>query len=376
MRPLNLTVISHSCVLPANQRVWAKVVALDPEISLRLIAPLRWKSSLHGPLQFAPLPALAGQAIGIRVYWSGNLHLHTYSDLGPALTQEVPDILFLDEDPHSLVGWQILGIQAIMSFQTIITLKQNVPKRYPFPFSLIERALFRSTSAAAATSEECLAVARQKKYHQPVMVVHYPIDTRTFRPAEPDTSAADGRFHIGYAGRLVPEKGVADLIRAVGQAQAGQPVELHITGSGPEEKHLRALTAEQPGLGDRVHWTQTPHDKMAPWYQSLDALVLPSRTTPRWKEQFGRALGEAMACGKPVIGSDSGFIREMIESTAGGLLFPEGDVGALARAIGRLADDANLCRELGERGRQRVLDLYSVDAVAGKLIELIRSVPL
>ncbi len=376
MKPINLTVISHACVLPANQRVWAKVIELDPDISLRLVAPRRWKSSLHGRLDFAALPELAQQAVGVRVYWSGSLHLHTYSDLGPALTHEVPDILFLDEDPHSLVAWQILGIQAIMSFQTIITLRQNILKQYPFPFSLIERGLFRSTSAAAATSEECLAVAREKRYRQPAMVVHYPIDVAAFQPADGPEEAGNRPFRVGYAGRLVPEKGVDDLVHAVAQVREQQPVELLIAGDGPQKKRLLALVAGLPGMAEAVRWAEVPHDQMADWYRSLDVLVLPSRSTPRWKEQFGRVLGEAMACGVPVVGSNSGFIPEFIESTQGGLLYPEGDVGALAEAILKLSGDAALRREMGQRGRERVVALYSVEAVASKLVELIRSVPV
>jgi glycosyltransferase involved in cell wall biosynthesis len=376
MKSVNLTVISHACVLPANQRVWARVAALDRGIHLRLIAPHRWKSSLHGPLDFRPLPELFNQATGVRVYWSGNHHLHTYSELGPALTVEAPDIVFLDEDPHSLVAWQLLGVQAIMSFQTIITLRQNLRKRYPFPFSLIERALFRSTSAAAVTSEECLTVAREKRYRQPATIIYYPIDVEAFRPAPPPPGVGERPIRVGYAGRLVPEKGVADLIQAVARVQAQQPVDLIIAGSGPERQRLGALADSLPALAGRVQWSEMRHEQMAEWYHSLDLLVLPSRTTRRWKEQFGRVLPEAIASGRPVIGSDSGFIPELIDNTGGGLLYPEGDIEALAQTIVKLAGDAALREELAQRGRQRVEELYSLDAIAQKLVDLVRSVPV
>ncbi len=54
-------------------------------------------------------------------------------------------------------------------------------------------------------------------------------------------------------------------------------------------------------------------------------LALPSRTTPTWKEQFGRVIVEALWCGVPVVGSDSGEIPWLIELTGGGLTFPEGE---------------------------------------------------
>jgi glycosyltransferase involved in cell wall biosynthesis len=102
-------------------------------------------------------------------------------------------------------------------------------------------------------------------------------------------------------------------------------------------------------------------------YGRLDVLVLPSRTTPTWAEQFGRVLVEALWCGVPVIGADSGEIPWVINSTGGGLVVPEGDVEALRAAIVRLRDSPALRRELSERGRERVNEHFSVQAVAREL---------
>jgi glycosyltransferase involved in cell wall biosynthesis len=96
--------------------------------------------------------------------------------------------------------------------------------------------------------------------------------------------------------------------------------------------------------------------------RQCDVLVGPSRTTPRWKEQFGRMLVEAMACGVPVIGSTSGEIPNVIGDA--GLVVPEGDGVALRTAIARLRDDARERRDLAERGRARVLALFTQQAVA------------
>ncbi len=64
---------------------------------------------------------------------------------------------------------------------------------------------------------------------------------------------------------------------------------------------------------------------------AIDVFVLPSRTTPRWKEQFGRVIIEAQACGTPVIGSDSGAIPEVVGK--GGWIVPERDPPGLANAL-------------------------------------------
>jgi quercetin dioxygenase-like cupin family protein len=89
----------------------------------------------------------------------------------------------------------------------------------------------------------------------------------------------------------------------------------------------------------------------------LDALVLPSLTRPNWKEQFGRVLVEAMACGVPVVGSDSGEIPRVIGQA--GLSFPEGDAGALRASLAELMGSERRRAELGARGRIRVLEFIS-----------------
>jgi glycosyltransferase involved in cell wall biosynthesis len=94
----------------------------------------------------------------------------------------------------------------------------------------------------------------------------------------------------------------------------------------------------------------------------MDCLVLPSRTTRKWKEQFGRVLIEAMACEVPVIGSDSGEIPNVIGDC--GLIFREGDVDDLSSKLELLINDYDLRVELAERGRQRVLNNFTQEKVA------------
>ena len=106
----------------------------------------------------------------------------------------------------------------------------------------------------------------------------------------------------------------------------------------------------------------------------MDVLVLPSRqlshSALHWwyrvasKEQFGRVLIEAMACERPVIGSDSGEIPRVIGDA--GLVFRENDPKDLAECLAKLLSDESLCRELGLKGRQRVLNMYTWDDIVSR----------
>ena len=109
---------------------------------------------------------------------------------------------------------------------------------------------------------------------------------------------------------------------------------------------------------------------MPSFYTGLDALVLPSRTRPNWKEQFGRVLIEAMACGVAVLGSDSGEIPRVIGDA--GIVFPEGDVHMLAGSLRRLQTDSALRVRLCDAGRARVLANYTMRHVAEQTVAIWR----
>ena len=98
-----------------------------------------------------------------------------------------------------------------------------------------------------------------------------------------------------------------------------------------------------------------------PWYAQFDVLVLPSHTTATWKEQFGRVIIEALWCGVPVVGSDSGEIPWLIGLTGGGLRFPEGDPNT-RRRLTELRTSPELRRQLTRTGRAAVERMFSVPA--------------
>jgi len=174
-------------------------------------------------------------------------------------------------------------------------------------------------------------------------------------------------FVIGYLGRLVPQKGLLDLVEALPLLPAHLRVRL--IGDGVQKPQLLARAAEL-GVGDRLELVPWTNDVPAE-LRRLDALALPSHTTRGWKEQFGRVLIEAMSCGVPVVGSSSGEIPKVIGDA--GLIYPEGDVCVLAATLGRLAERPALHADLARRGRARVLERYTQAALARQYYEVYRT---
>ena len=136
---------------------------------------------------------------------------------------------------------------------------------------------------------------------------------------------------IGFIGRFVAEKGLPTLISAV--ARLEQNTRLVLAGSGPMEEELRQITGKV--LPGRTRFQRPlPRKQMPVLLGAFDALVLPSRTTAEWKEQFGRVLAEAMACGRLALGSNSGEIPAVLGDAR--LIFREGDSAGLARMLDAL----------------------------------------
>ncbi|MGH2521463.1 MAG: glycosyltransferase [Anaerolineales bacterium] len=256
--------------------------------------------------------------------------------------------------------------------QLILYSWQNILRQRRLPVRLLSQLTLRAAQHIFCASHEAITVLRRQGYRGGANVVPlFGLDTRYFFPRQANrlrTRLGLNGFGVGYVGRLVPEKGLETLLRAVAQTPAR--VQLLCLGDGPEQGQLQALT-QQLGIADRCQFRgAVVYDQVAEYLNALDLMVLPSRTTRNWKEQFGRVLVEAMACKVVVAGSDSGAIPEVVGNA--GRIFPEGDANALAAIITELAADPALRQTLAERGYQRVMGNFTVERYAEVILEVWR----
>ena len=141
---------------------------------------------------------------------------------------------------------------------------------------------------------------------------------------------------------------------------ARQPWRALFVGGGPMDDELSAFGAAHPG---RVRvLTGVAHDDVPEHLNAMDLMCAPSQTTARWREQFGRMLIEAMACGVPVVASRSGEIPHVVGDA--GLVVDEADVAPWTSAIDRLLGDSALRRDLSARGLARAHEKYAWPVVA------------
>jgi len=197
------------------------------------------------------------------------------------------------------------------------------------------------------------------------------VDMEYYKPALPaerqrlraKIGIAPDEFVIGYVGRFVKDKGIFDLLKAfrILQVQISRiRVRLLCIGNGPLKEYL---VSQKP---DVLIFSPGGASEVLPYYQVMNILVLPSRTMPGWKEQFGLVLTEAMACGVPVVGSSSGAIPEVIGDA--GLVFPEGNEQQLARHLQSLRTSLDLRYRLSELGKHRATEEYGAKQIACRTI--------
>lgn len=376
---MRVLVVSHACVVDINQELFVEI-AKFPGVELALVVPKMWRTGLRGKLAFRRLSKLRSKVYVLAAFLSGDdfrMHASFYPSWWKPIQDFNPDIIHIDEEAHALMTLQFALSGKRRGAKVLFCSFQNIRKSYPPPFSAVERMVFRASSCGVARTEEARSVLRSKGYSKKVFVI--PPAVKLSWCCAKDVSSLGTRspsrdITIGYVGRIAEEKGVGDFVSALSLLiERDEKFHSLIIGSGPGEEAVKRMVRDL-GLNGFVTMIPTvPHNRIAEYYNCMDILVLPSQTTKGWKEQFGRVLIEAMACGVAVVGSDSGEIPNIIRETGSGLIFREGDVNDLATKISQLLGDQEYRKFLGRQGKEGVEKRYSSKEVAKNFYQVYRS---
>lgn len=358
---MRVSLVSHAYTVGTNQE---KAVALSAHADVQVIAPSVWRSRNGDPLRRARPASDAFTFSACRVASAGrSTFVFDPIALGRALRRFDPDIVQIEIEAWTPAAAEVVAL-ALAGKRALVGFTWESQLRGRGLRTAVDRTVLRRYDALVAGNQRAVEVARLRGYAGDVTVAPQ-FGVRARDPLEVTDARAKGGarrgelglegFVVGFVGRLVPEKGIGDLLGAL---RGLDDVSGLVVGGGPELDAVRG--------GGLVAVGPVPHEEAAPLIGAMDVLVLPSRTTPRWEEQFGHVLVEAMALGVPVVGSDSGAIPEVIGDA--GLVFPEGEVAALRDRIVTLRDDPAYRDELASRGLARVYERFSHEHVAGQLV--------
>jgi glycosyltransferase involved in cell wall biosynthesis len=356
---MKVWVVSHAYVISVHHDKLRALAAL-PDIELTVLIPENWQTPTG--LVRLPQARFPYDVVVSRIARSGRIGAYRYLDCEP-LRRAHPDIVHAEVEPWSVAAFQL--VRAAAGAPVVLFTWENLEGPRRLLSRIIERFVLRRVAHVIAGNE----AARARMYRlgvPPARVTVLPqlgLDPARYAGGNAARARAAGAPRslgppvVGFIGRLVPEKGVDLLVEALD----GFDARLLVIGDGAERGALERRTIRWPT--GKATFTGSVDGTAVPDYLAcMDCLVLPSRTTPSWAEQFGHVLVEAMAAGVPVVGSSSGAIPEVIGEA--GLIFPEGDVAALRAQLATVFDDPVLRKRMVERGRARVERLYTNERLA------------
>jgi len=364
---MRVLLISHTCQSKTAGQPRAEGLSKSRSIDLRVLIPDRWY--LYGEWQLAQVPqnSLFACEVGKVIWpWLGpaQWYLHWYPHLAQILKEFQPHIIDLWEEPWGLVSAHTCWLRNRFLPKTKIVseTEQNINKSLPFPFEQFRSYTLKNIDSAIVRNQEAIEVLRAKGYKGPAEVVPNGVDINLFRPLDRNLCRRElglSGFVVGYVGRIVEEKGLMDMVEAL--VFCPEDTHLLFVGAGPFRRKLENRINEIKKTKQVDFLSNQTYEDLPRLMNAMDVLTLVSRTTPSWKEQFGRVIVEAQACQTPVIGSDSGAIPEVLDQ--GGLIVPERNPQALAVAIKQLYESPELRIKLGLFGRCQAEEKYSWEKV-------------
>ena len=368
-RPRRLLTFGHSYTVTLN-RCLAKEMSRAGrgawEVTAAAPVYFRGYNDLR-PTRLSSTPQELCPPVPLPAYLTRLIHVFYYGRKLRALLQEPWDLVHCWEEPYILAGAQAafwLPPQTPLVYRTA----QSLVKRYPWPFRQFEQyAMTRAAGWVCSGVQVDKALGARPLYAaRPMRLIPLGVDTEVFRP-DPAARAVTrqelgweegGPPVIGFLGRLAAEKGLGLLTGVLDRL--AEPWRALFVGAGPLERPLRAWAARHPGRARVL--TGVAHDQVPRHLAAMDVLCAPSQTTPQWREQFGRMLIEAFACGLAVVGSDSGEIPHVVGDA--GLVVGEKDAAGWAGALAGLLADPARRAELGRRGRERARQCFAWPVVA------------
>jgi len=368
---VKVLLISHSCQVRAEGQQRAQQLGRLPGIDLMVLSPDRWNEyGKYRGCQSPINPSYTFVEGKIRFPWTGpaQWYFHYYPGLAKILRTFKPDIIDIWEEPWGLVSVHACWLRnrLLPSAKIVGETEANINRHHPFPFTNFRRYTLRNADFMVTRQTEGIGVIRAHGYEGPAKFIGNAVDAEIFHPMDREAcKRALGLtgFVAGYVGRIIESKGLMEAVEAL--AKCPPDVNLLFIGAGIFQPALEARIAALGLTGRTRFLPPRPMGELPEAMNAMDVLLLPSRTTPTWKEQFGRVIIEAQSCRTPVIGSDSGGIPEVVDQ--GGLIFPEQNPAALAETIMRLRNNPALARELGERGRSQVEERFTWQRVAEQI---------
>ena len=366
---MRVLIISHAYVERDNHKK-LESLALVPGFEIGVVYPRVWRT-WHGEDKL-PDAGVAGRStyreFPLGVLFAGNAGRYVFNlyELSKVLITFRPDLVHLEEEPFVPVAFEVVVLSWLLRLKLIFFSWENLCLPLGLVRSITEKLVFNGARGALVGSSGALGRLRRCGFKKDIhLIPQFGVDQNLFRNFDRRYAKGSG-FVVGFVGRFSLDKGIDILFRSVSRL----PVDVRlllVTSSTVVPNSVWGL-ARANDLSERIRMeTGIAHSRLPEFYNLMDVFVLPSRGTKTWMEQFGRTIIEAMACGAPVIGSDSGAIPEVIGTA--GLIFREGSSDDLLARLTEVIQSDALRRRLSAAGQELVREKYTFDDLARRTVD-------
>jgi len=374
---MNILAIGHSWVVD-NFKNMLRYLASFPDVCLTVVVPDYWDES--NQIVYAHHSRDDNFKLLIKSPLTHRQHSHVYPTIPFILRSTKPDILFMLEEPNSLItATTLLLAQYICPktkgyFYTFLNddrIFSDMPglRKWLFPWCFDVSS--QLSSGAVCASNDAKKQMQLRGYRKDTEVIPFGTDIPLVLENNININLfrkiimGEGNYLVGFVGRVSPGKGVELLIKAIAALPARENVILAIIGDGENLDNIKSLARDLEIEKQVRYFGTVSHQDVIEYMRTLDVLVVPSHRHGNWIEQFGRVVVEGMAACIPVIGSDSGEIPNVMGGC--GIIFRENDWQDLSKQL-------DIIRNLNDQERHKmiteayehVLNTYDYRAISKK----------
>ncbi|MFC1894504.1 glycosyltransferase [Candidatus Dependentiae bacterium] len=374
---MKVLVVSHTYVSPINREKWIVFSQKYPNIDVKVLIPNFWPATLFD-LKAGDLKKYNSkncEFISIDTFRTGNEVLYGYRwrKLAKLLRAFNPDLVHVEQGDNAFSYFQLIFLSKLFlkktkfTFFTWVNWKEKRSLKYKMFWQFIEKINLYFSDAAFVGNQRAREILQLKKFKKPIKVLlQLGVNEKVFVPAKKVEHKKTK--YVCFIGRIIEQKGIFLLVDAFADlAKRYKDWNLKFVGNGDSYNKLISYISKKK-LTDRIEFNDVvKHEKISKILRKIDILVLPSFDTPKWKEQFGHVLIEAMATKIPVVGSSAGNIPNVIGSA--GLVFEQKNKNYLKKCLERLMCDEKLRQTIGEKGYQRYQNEFSYNVIAEKMYQ-------
>lgn len=347
-------ILSHRLADAAQRQTLRELAGLGWSVTVALPGG---SADTDGALRLAPIPVSGDLAEPGMLRWQARALRRLLSDVRP-------DIVHIEEEPGSPAASTATRESERLGIPATVFSWQSLPRDRSF----LERRRFAATMARVRGVIGGNRLATALLLEAAPTAVSATLPQAGVAVGPPPVRSASEALRLALVGRLVPERGADRLLRTCGQLMG--PWTLVIAGTGPEQEGLEEL-GQKLGLASRTRWRGVlSRSQVQALWAETDCLVVPSRSTPSWTEQWAPVLVEAMANEVACAVTAEGALPEIV-----------GDAGIVAHseeellvALQELVVTPERRIALGQAARRRVLDRFVDAAVARGLDAFWRTV--